>query len=119
MPTAIGNFQRSLVLTETIATEGVYPSDDFYNAGMTIGMFHTYGFNFGMDGAPLAAGQVWNISQNTALFSILQSYYGGNGTSTFALPDLRGRMAISDGQGPGLTAVQLGQQAGVGSTLLT
>ena len=57
-------------------------------------------------------GQLLPISQNTALFSILGTTYGGNGTTTFALPDLRGRVPIHAGQGPGTSNYQLGQQAG-------
>jgi microcystin-dependent protein len=115
---AIGNYQPSLVVTETITTTGIYPSRDFYNDGMTIGMFHTYGFNFGLAGAPMANGQIINIASNTALFSILGTTYGGDGVSTFALPDLGGRAAISDGQGPGLSEFLLGQQSGSAATTL-
>jgi microcystin-dependent protein len=57
-------------------------------------------------------GQILNISQNTALFSILGTTYGGNGTTTFALPDLRGRVPVQQGQGPGLDNIQLGQMSG-------
>ncbi|MFG6442749.1 phage tail protein [Roseateles sp. LKC17W] len=65
-----------------------------------------------------AAGQTLAISQNTALFSILGTTYGGNGQTTFALPDLRGRSAIGDGQGPGLSQVGLGERAGTETVTL-
>jgi len=64
-------------------------------------------------------GQILSIAQNTALFSLLRTTYGGNGTTTFGLPDLRGRGAIQQGQGPGLTQYRLGQQAGTETVTLT
>ena len=57
-------------------------------------------------------GQIISISQNSALFSLLGTYYGGNGTSNFGLPDLRGRTAIGQGQGPGLSQYVLGEMVG-------
>ena len=60
----------------------------------------------------LCDGQLLPINQNQALFSILGTTYGGNGTTTFALPDLRGRSPVHAGQGPGLASIQLGQAAG-------
>lgn len=57
-------------------------------------------------------GQILSIAQNTALFSILGTTYGGNGQTTFALPDLRGRVPVGQGQAPGLAGVSLGQMAG-------
>jgi microcystin-dependent protein len=57
-------------------------------------------------------GQIMSISQNTALFSLLGTTYGGDGQTTFALPDFRGRVAVGTGQGPGLPTIQLGQVAG-------
>lgn len=63
-------------------------------------------------------GQLLSIAQNTALFALLGTTYGGNGTTTFALPDLRGRMAISQGQGPGLSNYVQGQVGGAQQTTL-
>ena len=57
-------------------------------------------------------GQILPIAQNTALFSLLGTTYGGNGQTTFALPDLRGRVALHPGQGPGLANYFLGQVGG-------
>jgi microcystin-dependent protein len=64
-------------------------------------------------------GATVQISQNTALFSLLGTTYGGNGTTTFLLPDLRGRVAIGAGQGPGLSPYSLGQAAGSETVTLT
>jgi microcystin-dependent protein len=66
------------------------------------------------------AGQLMSISQNTALFSILGTTYGGNGQTTFGLPDLRSRVPKGTGQGPGLTNISLGEVSGTETvTLLT
>ncbi len=75
-------------------------------------------YNFAPQGWALCNGQLLPISQNTALFSLLGTTYGGDGVSTFALPDLRGRVPISSGQGPGLQPYSLGQSGGVESATL-
>lgn len=68
----------------------------------------------------LCNGQILPISQNTALFSLLGTTYGGNGSSNFALPDLQGRAPLHRGQGPGLSSYVLGQSGGSATvTLLT
>jgi len=77
-----------------------------------LGCVYIFAGNFAPRGYMLCQGQVLSISQYAALFSILGTTYGGNGTSTFALPDLRGRAAVSEGIGPGLSPVALGQQGG-------
>jgi microcystin-dependent protein len=77
-----------------------------------LGAIFMFAGNFAPRGFQLCAGQVLAISQNTALFSILGTTYGGNGTTTFALPDLRGRAPIGAGNGTGLSPVVLGQQGG-------
>jgi len=69
-------------------------------------------FNFAPKGWALMNGQLMSISQNTALFALLGTTYGGDGQSTFALPDLRGRMPVHFGQGPGLTNRPLGDHGG-------
>ena len=67
-----------------------------------------------------ANGQLVAISSNTALFSLLGTTYGGDGRTNFALPDLRGRVPLGQGQGPGLSNIQLGEQSGAESvTLMT
>ena len=74
--------------------------------------------NFAPRGWAFCQGQILSIAQNTALFSLLGTTYGGNGQTTFALPDLRGRTPIHPGQGPGLSNFVLGQAAGVESVSL-
>jgi len=64
-------------------------------------------------------GSIQSIAQNTALFALIGTIYGGNGQTTFALPDFRGRVAVgASGQGPGLPSYQLGEMAGVENTTL-
>lgn len=76
--------------------------------------------NFAPRGWAFCAGQLLSISQNSALFALLGTTYGGNGVTTFALPDLQGRVPIGAGNGPGLSPYVLGQEAGSESvTLLT
>jgi microcystin-dependent protein len=71
------------------------------------------GFNFAPTGWAQCNGQLLPISQNTALFSLLGTFYGGDGKSTFALPDFQGSVPIHQGQGPGLSDRFLGEQSGV------
>src|SRR3712207_1329671 len=68
--------------------------------------------NFAPRGWAFCQGQILSIAQNTALFSLLGTTYGGNGQTTFALPDLRGRVPMQPGQGPGLSSHNLGEQGG-------
>ena len=83
-----------------------------------IGLMFAFGGNFAIRGYALCSGQLLPIAQNTALFSILGTTYGGNGQTTFTLPDLRGRAPI--GFGPGLSNYDLGQFSGAETvTLLT
>jgi microcystin-dependent protein len=74
--------------------------------------------NFAPTGWALCNGQVLPISQNTALFSLLGTYYGGDGKSTFALPDLQGSVPIHQGQGGGLSARFVGETSGAESVTL-
>jgi microcystin-dependent protein len=69
-------------------------------------------FNFAPKGWAWCDGQILPISQNTALFSLLGTTYGGDGKSTFALPDLQGRAPMHPGQGPGLSLHDLGETGG-------
>jgi len=74
--------------------------------------------NFAPKGWALCDGQLMSISQNTALFSLLGTTYGGNGTSNFALPNLQGCAPMQAGQGPGLSLRDLGETAGEQSVTL-
>jgi microcystin-dependent protein len=84
-----------------------------------LGEIRFFGGNFAPRNNALAAGQILSIQQNTALFSLLGTFYGGNGTTTFALPDLRGRLPIGQGQGPGLTDYTIGESLGTESVTIT
>jgi microcystin-dependent protein len=77
-----------------------------------LGEIRIFPGNFAPKGWALCNGQVMPVSQNTALFSLLGFTYGGNGQTTFALPDLGGRVPIHAGQGPGLSSRSLGQTGG-------
>ena len=78
-----------------------------------IGQIIIFAGNFAPRGWALCDGQLLPISQNTALFSLLGTTYGGDGRTTFALPDLRGRVPLHAGGGPGLTNYRQGQKGGV------
>ncbi|MBX8465250.1 phage tail protein [Deinococcus sp. RIT780] len=85
-----------------------------------VGEVRLFAGNFPPRGWATCDGQLLPISQNTALFSLLGTYYGGDGRSTFALPDLRGRVPIHHGQGPGLSDRSIGETGGSAAvTLLT
>jgi hypothetical protein len=77
-----------------------------------IGEIRMFAGNFAPQGWAFCDGQLLPIAQNTALFSILGTNYGGNGTTNFALPDLRGRVPLHPGTGPGLTSRAIGEAGG-------
>jgi len=77
-----------------------------------LGQIMMVGFNFAPRGWAKCEGQLLSIAQNQALFSLLGTTYGGDGRTTFALPDLRGRFPMHEGTGPGLPNHPLGQKAG-------
>ena len=77
-----------------------------------VGQIIAVGFNFAPVGWAVCAGQSLDISAYSALYALIGTTYGGNGQTTFNLPDLRGRVAISQGQGPGLSNYVIGQVAG-------
>ncbi len=83
-----------------------------------IGSIILFGGTFAPRSWAFCQGQILSIAQNSALYSILGTAYGGNGTTTFALPDLRGRVPIHPGQGPGLSNYSLGQSSGSETTTL-
>ncbi len=77
-----------------------------------VGQLALVGFNFNPVGWQIAAGQLLSISQNTALFSLLGTYYGGDGRSNFALPNLQGNVALGYGQSLGGSDYVIGEQGG-------
>jgi len=115
------NMQPSSGLNYIIATAGIFPSQG--NGGSIdepmLGQIALFAGNFAPGGWAFANGQILSIAQNTALFSILGTTYGGDGQTTFALPDLRGRDIIGTGQGPGLDNFVLGETVGSESLTLT
>lgn len=84
-----------------------------------IGTVMLWGPNFAPRGWAFCQGQLMSISQNTALFSLLGTTYGGNGQTTFALPNLQGRVPVGAGQSPGTSTYVLGESAGTESVALT
>ena len=84
-----------------------------------LGSIVMFAGNFEPRGWAFCAGQILSISQNSALFAILGTTFGGNGIQTFALPDLRGRGPVGTGQGPGLSDIVLGEMAGTENVTLT
>jgi microcystin-dependent protein len=84
-----------------------------------LGEIRMFGGNFAIKNWATCDGQLMSIAQNTALFSLLGTTYGGNGIQTFALPDLRGRLPLHQGQGPSLTNRTLGESGGVEQVTVT
>jgi microcystin-dependent protein len=84
-----------------------------------VGEIRATGFNFAPTGWAMCNGQILPISQNTALFSLLGTNYGGDGKSTFALPNLQARFPLSVGNAPGLTNYVVGESDGVSTVTLT
>jgi microcystin-dependent protein len=84
-----------------------------------LGEIRMFGFNFAPSGWAMCNGQTLPISQNTALFALLGTTYGGNGTSTFALPNLQSSVAIHQGQRAGLSPYVIGQTGGQENVTLT
>lgn len=84
-----------------------------------IGEIRMFGGNFAPRNWALCDGQLLSISSNTALFSILGTTYGGDGRTTFGLPDLRGRTPVHAGTGPGLSPKSLGEKGGAETVTLT
>jgi len=83
-----------------------------------IGQIQLFGFNFPPRGWAFCDGQLLSISQNTALFSLLGTTFGGDGRTTFGLPEMRGRVPVHVGNGPGLSPITWGQRGGQENTTL-
>jgi microcystin-dependent protein len=102
------NRQPFLAVNYCIALQGIFPArNDAF-----VSQIQIFPFNFPPRGWAQCDGQLMPISQNTALFSLLGTQYGGDGRVTFALPDLRSRVALSFGQGPGLSQYEEGATGG-------
>ena len=84
-----------------------------------VGEIRMFAGNFPPRGWALCNGQLLAISQNTALFSLLGTNYGGNGQTSFGLPDLRGRVPVHQGAGPGIEQVVIGEMGGTEHEVLT
>ncbi len=84
-----------------------------------IGQIQPFGFNFPPRGWAFCDGQLLAIAQNTALFSLLGTTFGGDGRTSFALPDLRGRSIVHVGNGPGLSSIRWGEKGGRENVTLT
>lgn len=93
-----------------IALQGVFPSRSA--ADPLLGEIIMFGGNFAPRGWAFCDGQLLSIASNSALFSILGTTYGGDGRTTFGLPDLRGRVPVGEGTGPGLPTIRWGERGG-------
>jgi microcystin-dependent protein len=110
---------RHLAFAAVTALAGLQAMPAAAQSEPFLGQIMCAGFNFAPNGWARLDGQLLSISQNTALFALLGTQYGGNGQTTFALPDMRGRTIISDGQGPGLSNHTVGEAAGQETTTLS
>ncbi len=111
--TRTGNFRKAALALALTGSSLAYSSPALAQAiDPNLGQFMLVPYNFCPRGWISASGQLLSIAQNTALFSLLGTTYGGNGQTTFALPDLRGRTAVNQGQGPGLSPYTLGEITG-------
>src|SRR5262245_28343944 len=117
--TPVDNTQPSLALTQAFVMSGVFPPMDGPAGGAFLDEIFTYAFNFAPGGTRTANGQLLPINQNQAVFSLIGTTYGGNGTTNFALPNLGGVTMIGTGQGPGLSPEQLGVPDGASNVTLT
>lgn len=111
------NMQPWLAVSFCIALQGIFPSRNA--AEPFLAEIMMFGGNFAPRGWAFCDGQILSIAQNTALFSLLGTTYGGDGRTTFGLPDLRGRVPLHHGNGTGLTDRKLGQKGGTETNTMT
>lgn len=83
-----------------------------------LGEIRNFGFNFAPQGWAFCAGQLLPISQNTALFALIGTFYGGNGTTNFALPNMQGCIPTGQGSGAGLSSYEIGEASGAATVSL-
>lgn len=100
----------AVAINYIICISGIYPSTTVYNTDPWLGEIRMFAGTFAPSGWAFCNGQLLGISQNQALFSLLQFTYGGNGQTTFALPDLRGAAPVSAGANPAGYQWALGQK---------
>ena len=110
---------KKLLLVAVIGLSMISNTANAQGADPFLGQIAFVPYNFAPRGWAECNGQIMSIAQNTALFSLLGTTYGGNGQTTFALPDMRGRSLVHNGQGPGLSPYNLGEMSGVESVTLT
>jgi len=113
------NMPPFLTLRCIIALQGTFPSRGGVNTNAYIGEIRWFAGNFAPGGYSDCNGDLLPIAENTALFSILGTTYGGDGRTTFGLPNMEGRMPLHDGRGPGLTSYRLGQIGGTETVTLS
>ena len=113
----LDNRQPYLALNYCIAMQGIFPARN--DSEPFVSQIQLFPFNFAPLGWAMCNGQILAISQNTALFSLLGTQFGGNGTSNFALPNLQSRVPVSFGQGPGLTPYNIGDIGGTESNTIS
>jgi len=113
-PAVARTFAVSAVALVTLAIPSAARAQDAY-----LGEIRFVAFDFAPRGWASCDGQLLPIAQNTALFALIGTYYGGDGRVTFALPDMRGRLFMHFGTGPGLSPRSLGERAGAESHTLT
>jgi microcystin-dependent protein len=104
------NRQPLTTLNYCISLVGIFPSQN--TSEPYVGEIDLFGFDFAPKGYALCNGQLLAINQNAALFSLIGTFYGGNGTSNFQLPNLQGRVPLHFGSGPGLSSYTIGQTGG-------
>jgi microcystin-dependent protein len=113
----LNNLQPYTVINYCIAMVGIFPSRN--DAVPFVSQIQAFPFNFAPTGWALCDGQLLAISTNTALFSLVGTIYGGNGTINFALPNLQGSIPIGLGQGPGLSNFTEGQTGGSATVIIS
>ncbi len=113
---AVDNRQPYIALNYCISMFGIFPARS--DSQPFVSQIQLFPFNFAPNGWALCNGQLLAISQNTALFSLLGTNYGGNGTTNFQLPNLQGRVSLDAGNGPGLSNFIQGANGGTESSTI-
>lgn len=113
------NMSPFVAINYSICDQGIYPNPEHGRPGF-VGEIVMFAGGYAPEGNWVPCdGRLFSIAQNTSLFSILGDTYGGNGTTTFAIPDLRGMAALGAGKGPGLSERELGSSGGSATVTLT